>query len=87
MRMRGLEWVDAAARKRWLQVGKDRSPYLLQERSLLWDRDRWRMPTPVECERLTGFPDNYTAPPVVQPFAPFEREQFLGNAMHVGTLQ
>ena len=44
----------------------------------LLDGDRFRFPTPLECERLQGFPDHWTAG-----FSSTQRYKMIGNAVSV----
>ena len=60
--------------------GSNRTPTIL-------NRSAVRL-TPVECERLQGFPDNYTLVPVVKKMAADgPRYQALGNSMAVPVMR
>jgi DNA (cytosine-5)-methyltransferase 1 len=51
-------------------------------------RKGYRRLTPVELERLNGFPDNWTSVGVdAQPISDVRRAFFMGNALVVGLIQ
>ena len=53
------------------------------------DMQAWRIRkfTPIECERLQGFPDNYTAVPYKgKPMADSPRYRMIGNSMAVNVM-
>lgn len=48
---------------------------------------RFRRLVPVELERLSGFPDNWTNPPQVANISDSRRAFFIGNALVVGLIE
>jgi DNA-cytosine methyltransferase len=56
--------------------------------SLLFESSRIRRLTPLECERLQGFPDNWTALGIgEEPISDTQRYKMCGNAVTVNTVQ
>jgi DNA (cytosine-5)-methyltransferase 1 len=48
----------------------------------------WRRLTPIEMERLNGFPDNWTATgPCGEEITPIRRAFFMGNALVIGLIE
>jgi len=49
---------------------------------------KWRRLTPVEMERLNGFPDNWTATGSAgEELTPIRRAFFMGNALVIGLIE
>ena len=49
---------------------------------------RYRLLSPIECERINGFDDNWTKPPNVDiPITAKKRYFFMGNALVVGLIE
>ena len=55
--------------------------------NLVIDKPRIRRLTPVECERLQGFPDNWTAEGVDGPISDTQRYKMCGNAVTTNVVQ
>ncbi|MDH2904396.1 MAG: DNA (cytosine-5-)-methyltransferase [Actinomycetota bacterium] len=51
------------------------------------DGSRYRRLTPIELERLNGFPDNWTQSSISGPLKPGRRAFFMGNALVVGLVE
>jgi len=73
---------------------RDESPALMQPEHngiSLFDGYRIRRLTPIECERLQGFPDNHTAFGIydgeVKPMSKTHRYKQCGNAVTVDVVQ
>jgi DNA (cytosine-5)-methyltransferase 1 len=49
--------------------------------------NRYRRLTPVELERLSGFPDGWTNPPGLENISDSRRAFFMGNALVVGAIE
>jgi DNA (cytosine-5)-methyltransferase 1 len=50
-------------------------------------KNRFRRLVPLELERLSGFPDNWTAPPGLGHITDSRRAFFIGNALVVGLIE
>ena len=49
--------------------------------------EQYRRLVPIELERLSGFPDNWTNPPSVAPVSDNQRAFFIGNALVIGLVE
>ena len=72
-----------------LREYKDTAPTLRTGRHGLKVSDdvRIRRLTPIECERLQGFPDNWTAEGIDGPISDSQRYKMCGNAVTVNVVQ
>ena len=50
-------------------------------------KNRYRRLLPIELERLSGFPENWTTPPGVESISDSRRAFFIGNALVVGLIE
>lgn len=79
-RPQGGLYISETDHAKTLTAGGDQSTYICD--SFV------RRLTPVECERLQGFPDNYTlVPNQGRMAADVLRYKALGNSMHTGTIR
>ena len=78
--------VDQATWDRWEQGNKQFPPWQYRPQYLTREHQaEWQPITPIQRERLMGFPDNYTQPTPDQPFNDRQRNTMLGNAWHLPT--
>ena len=78
--------VDQATWARWEQGQKQFPPWQYRPQYLTREHQAdWQPITPLQRERLMGFPDNYTQPTPEQPFDDRQRNTMLGNAWHLPT--
>ncbi len=59
----------------------------VQKDNMVVDPPRIRRLTPVECERLQGFPDNWTAEGIDGPISDSQRYKMCGNAVTTNVVQ
>ena len=59
----------------------------VQKDNMVFDDVRIRRLTPIECERLQGFPDNWTAEGIDGPISDTQRYKMCGNAVTVNVVQ
>lgn len=62
--------------------GNPKSYYNKARRQLVWEGEAYRKLTPIECERLQGLPDNWTAG-----VSDTQRYKMIGNAWTVDAIQ
>ena len=79
-RTKGLDCGHKGSILRWQQDGYRLSTFQYEAETLLWRGDEWRLPLPDELDELLGYPRGYTA---VAGATDLQREQLLGNTMHV----
>ena len=78
--------VDQATWERWEKGHKQFPPWQYRPQYLTREHQaEWQPITPLQRERLMGFPDNYTQPTPDQPFNDRQRNTMLGNAWHLPT--
>ena len=78
--------VDQATWARWEQGQRQFPPWQYRPQYLTREHQAdWQPITPLQRERLMGFPDNYTQPTPEQPFDDRQRNTMLGNAWHLPT--
>ena len=78
--------VDQATWERWEQGHKQFPPWQYRPQYLTREHQgEWQPITPLQRERLMGFPDNYTQPNHLQPFSDRQRNTMIGNAWHLPT--
>ena len=67
------------------RVGKGQASTLdtQSQQGVLTDNKRIRRLTPIECERLQGFPDNWTLEGIEGPISDRQRWKMIGNAVTV----
>ena len=70
-----------------IEVGPEGGPYNALRAAAVSSATTVRRLTPVECERLQGFPDNWTAASNGKPQADSPRYKQLGNAEAVPVVQ
>lgn len=59
----------------------------VQKDNMVLDDVRIRRLTPIECERLQGFPDNWTAQGTDGPISDTQRYKMCGNAVTTNVVQ
>ena len=78
--------VDQTTWARWEQGQRQFPPWQYRPQYLTREHQAdWQPITPLQRERLMGFPDNYTQPTPEQPFDDRQRNTMLGNAWHLPT--
>ena len=77
--------VDDSTWQRWEEHQRQFAPWQYQPQYLTRHQDGpWQPITPLQRERLTGFPDDYTQPPNT-PISERSRNTMLGNTWHLPT--
>ncbi len=85
-----LKQTDTKALDLYNRKAQDISPTLTDPKhnSLkLYDKAKIRRLTPIECERLQGFPDNWTKIGIDGPISDTQRYKMCGNAVTVDVVQ
>lgn len=59
----------------------------VQKDNMVLDDVRIRRLTPIECERLQGFPDNWTAEGIDGPISDSQRYKMCGNAVTTNVIR
>ena len=77
--------VDTSTWQRWEEHGRQFAPWQYMPQYLTRHQDGpWQPITPLQRERLMGFPDHYTQPPHTH-ITDRSRNTMLGNSWHVPT--
>ena len=72
--------------ERWEQGHKQFPPWQYRPQFLTREHEgEWQPITPIQRERLMGFPDSYTQPTPDKPFSDRQRNSMLGNAWRLPT--